>query len=551
MDHLVNNWVFGEVSPKLGGRFDLDMYWQGCETLQNFRTLIQGGITRRPPLKHVGTSYNGRLIPFTLSSGLSFLIELSAGKLRVWKDSAKGLETAIFASTGLDYVETPYSLSEVWSVQSAQYYDRLYLVHRDHKQKILLYSANAFSLTDFNITKDATTMFGQTANNYPGVIGICQNRIWLASTINNPYTTWVSRPPYSGSNNHSDFTTFDVVQVETEVIKSPDQWPMTETDEGDQIIDFSNKEAFMETKIDDEEVISAKCAMEIELASGRNDTIRWIAGMDNIFIGTAANEWMCPFDIDPTKQSASLQSSHGSREVLPKTLHDGIFFVTNGNALREFARTQNGSASSDLTFTADHILDDVVMDVVTLKDPNPMVYCVLANGDLAVLVYEKMYGVQSWAKWTTDGNFISLAVKEDQYGQHLYAIVERGIHFFLERFDFEETEHFIDRHTETVEGEKQYVSLMVGNRFDMTTDSGLSIGKSKKAREVWVRCLDTGKVSTGVLENQMQTSPSEVGSGDYRIPISGGAMKELRIRIQSVEDDPMTLLAMTYDVEVN
>ena len=121
----------------------------------------------------------------------------------------------------------------------------------------------------------------------------------------------------------------------------------------------------------------------------------------------------------------------------------------------------------------------------------------------------------------------------------------------MERFDFEEDEHFIDRHTETIEGDKQYVSLMVGNRFDMTTDRGPSIGKSKKAREVWVRCLDTGKVSTGVLENQMQTSPSEVGDGDYRIPISGGAMKELRIRIQSVGDDPMTLLAMTYDVEVN
>ncbi len=551
MDQLVNNWVFGEVSPKLGGRFDLDMYWQGCETLLNFRTLVQGGITRRPPLKHVGTALDGRIIPFTLSTGSSFIVELSAGKLRVWKDSATGLEIAIFASTGLDYVETPYSLSEVWGVQYAQYYDRLYLVHRNHRQKILLYSANAFTLTDFNISCDAASFFGQTSNNYPGVIGICQNRMWLASTINNPYTIWVSRPPYGGSPNHDDFTTFDVVQVETEVIKSPDLWPMTVTADGDNVIDFSNKEAFIETKTDSEEVVTAKCAMEIELASGRNDTIRWIAGMDNIFIGTAANEWMCPFDIDPTKQSASLQSSFGSKGILPQTLNDGIFFITNGNSLMEFSKAQNGSASNDLTFTADHVLNKQVMQVVTLKNPNPMIFCLLADGTLAVLVYEKTYGVQSWAKWTTDGKFRSLSVKEDDYGQKLYAIVNRGDLFQLEMFDFSESLHFVDRYGEAVDGDLQYESLMIGNRFDMNTNNGPTIGKSKKAKEVWVRCLDTGKLSTGVLSVKMQESQEEIGSGDYRIPISGGAMKELRIRIQSVGDSPMTLLAMTYNVEVN
>ena len=551
MNQLVNNWVFGEITPRLGGRFDLDMYSQGCETLLNFRNMLQGGITRRPPLKHVAETLEGRLIPFTLSSGESFLVELLHKKVRLWTNRDGDLAPVKVLPSNNDYIATEYLLTDLWAIQYAQYYDRLYLVHKDYPQSVLNISANSFSFGLFNVSTDAGRMLGKSAGNYPSVVGICQNRLWFASTINNPYTLWVSRPPYNGSNNHHDFLSFDVVNVETEVIKDPQSWPYTTNEQGDTVIDFSNPSAFIERKEDAEEVVNARCAMELELASGRNDTIMWVSGMDHIFIGTEANEWMCPFDIDPTKQSASMQSSYGSLPIQPQTLHDGILFLQRGNRLREVSRGQQGAVSVDLTFTADHILSKGVRQLAILKNPDPMVFCLMNDGTLSVLCYDKMYGMQGWSRWETEGRFVGLATHEDADGQKMYATVKRGDRYFLEYFDFNETDHFADRHGESVMGDLSYDSLMIGNRFDYVLENGPTIGRSKKAREVWVRCLDSGRISTGVDDRYMQQTNKAVGSEDFKIPISGGSRKELRIRIQSVQDDPLTLLAMTYDVEVN
>lgn len=48
---LVNNLRYGQVSSKMAGRFDLDMYSQGAKLVENFICMRQGGITRRPPEK--------------------------------------------------------------------------------------------------------------------------------------------------------------------------------------------------------------------------------------------------------------------------------------------------------------------------------------------------------------------------------------------------------------------------------------------------------------------------------------------------------------------
>ena len=37
----------GEISNKLKGRVDLAKYKNGCETLENFTVLPEGGVTRR------------------------------------------------------------------------------------------------------------------------------------------------------------------------------------------------------------------------------------------------------------------------------------------------------------------------------------------------------------------------------------------------------------------------------------------------------------------------------------------------------------------------
>lgn len=551
MNPFVNNWTYGEVSPKFGGRFDLPVYSQGCETLENFLPMKQGGLTRRPPLVHVADSEASRIIPFTLSSGASYILQFSNGKLSIWKDGAEGLEKVSFIVEGKpqDYIFSPYNATQMWEFQYAQYYDRMYFAHRSVQQYCLYFTGSTFEFSAFALTVDTGENLGQSSNNYPGMVAICQNRLWFASTTTQPYTMWASRP-YEDIGSHADFTTVDEATSETEVLKDPSEWPVDT--EGD--YDFSNPDALMETITETEEVVTARCAMELELASGRNDKISWIAPLNNVIVGTESSEWMLPFDIDPTKQSASMQSSYGCMAIQPVVLNNGLFYIQNGNRLREYSLSSEGIGNFDHSFTADHILDSGVVQIVALRNPQPMVVMLLETKELAVFTYDRMYQIQAWSRWDTDGEFISIAVKEDTGGiERLFAVVKRGTSYFLEEFDFGEDSVFCDRYdseSTADEDNLDYDSVMVSNRFDFMTDSGSSIGHSKKVKEIWVRCIGSGKVEAGV-EGYLETSITDVGSTDHRIFLSGGARKELSVEVHSVDNDPLTLLAMTYDVEVN
>lgn len=560
MNPLVNNWTYGESSPKFGGRFDLPIYNQSCASLLNFMPMKQGGVTRRPPLKHLANTVSSRIISFALSSGESFILEFSNSKLSIWKEDINGFSKVEFVVDlqVVDYLASPYTGAQIWEMQYAQYYDRMYFAHRDVQQQCLYYAAGSFSLVPFNLVTVDDEYLGRQANYYPGVVAVCQNRLWFASTNANPYTLWASRP-YEDSNSHADFTVKDEVTSETEVLKDPADWPTIPDENGHDTYDFSNPNALVETITDTEQVITARCAMELELASGRNDRIMWIAGLNNIIVGTEVSEWMLPYDIDPTRQSASMQSSYGSRAIQPVSLNNGLFYIQNGNRLREYSLSAEGIGNFDHSFSADHMLKAGVKQIIAMRNPEPMLVMLLTNGTLVVFVYDRMYDIQAWSRWATNGSIISIAVKESTGGvERLVAVVNRGQNYYLEYFDFNETLHFKDRYEVVVEGVAPsadsniaYESKKIGNRFDFLTQGGASIGQSKKVREVWVRCINSGRIKTGVDDANLETSTVAVGSSDYRIMISGGSRKELSMIIASVDDEPLTLLAMTYNVEVN
>ena len=46
----------GEISDRLKGRVDLDKYKHGCETLENFVVLPEGGVQRRSGIHYVSTA---------------------------------------------------------------------------------------------------------------------------------------------------------------------------------------------------------------------------------------------------------------------------------------------------------------------------------------------------------------------------------------------------------------------------------------------------------------------------------------------------------------
>jgi hypothetical protein len=98
------NFTSGELSPRMRGRVDVKKFLNGVEKLQNFNVHPQGGISRRPGLRHIKpTKIPGKqvlLVPFEFSDESSYMLEFGEGYIHFLKDRKPLLETRDRAISG-------------------------------------------------------------------------------------------------------------------------------------------------------------------------------------------------------------------------------------------------------------------------------------------------------------------------------------------------------------------------------------------------------------------------------------------------------------------
>jgi hypothetical protein len=99
---LINNFSAGELSPTVDMRNDLEKYYSGCKTMENFMPLLEGGATRIPGtyfVKEVADSTKKtRLVPFIFNSDQAFILEFGEEYIRFFKD-----ESQVVTDTILDF----------------------------------------------------------------------------------------------------------------------------------------------------------------------------------------------------------------------------------------------------------------------------------------------------------------------------------------------------------------------------------------------------------------------------------------------------------------
>jgi hypothetical protein len=117
----------GELSDELAGRIDLGKFNTGCEVLENARVLRVGGVTRRAGLKYLAPvwdeSRKSRLVGFRFSEAQGYVLELSHLTMRVIHAGA--VQPTVYV--------TPWSESQIFSLQFAQRIDRIIATHPDVK----------------------------------------------------------------------------------------------------------------------------------------------------------------------------------------------------------------------------------------------------------------------------------------------------------------------------------------------------------------------------------------------------------------------------------
>lgn len=87
---------YGYISPKLRGRADLDFYDQALDYLQNYKVTTQGEASYREGSIFVATTKDNnpaRLVPFIYKTEQAYVIEVTEGFMRFYKDNGLNTET--------------------------------------------------------------------------------------------------------------------------------------------------------------------------------------------------------------------------------------------------------------------------------------------------------------------------------------------------------------------------------------------------------------------------------------------------------------------------
>ena len=182
-----SNFTAGELSPRLDGRTDIQKYFNGCKTLENFVVHPHGGASRRPGTIFVrevkNSAHNVRLIPFEFNVEQAYILEFGDQYFRIHKDGG----TVVSSGSPVE-VTTPYLHTELADIKFTQSADVMYIVHPNHApRKITRTSHTAWTITavdfqrgpfqDANLT--STTL---TANGRTGTVTITARASTFAST---------------------------------------------------------------------------------------------------------------------------------------------------------------------------------------------------------------------------------------------------------------------------------------------------------------------------------------------------------------------------------
>jgi hypothetical protein len=153
-------WPAGELSSLLDGRSDLAALKQGLRRGRNVIPHQLGGMLQRPGLYFRGTALGAadnvtrvKLLPFVATASAAYVLELTAGFMRFWRDDEPVITTAdnvgrpgVVSLIGAPLtVATPYALADLRELQWCHANDVTWLAHAAHPvYRLVRYAEDEF-----------------------------------------------------------------------------------------------------------------------------------------------------------------------------------------------------------------------------------------------------------------------------------------------------------------------------------------------------------------------------------------------------------------------
>lgn len=161
---------------------------------------------------------------------------------------------------------------------------------------------------------------------------------------------------------------------------------------------------------------------------------RWLGSLGTLAAGTAGDEWRvrAPLDESLTPKNFNLkrQTSYGGSDIQVIEIGSVILFVDFvGRKIREFTfkEADQKYVAPDLTSLAEHITVSGIVSFAYQKNPDSILWCVLENGSLITMTYEREQNVVAWARMPMDGLVQSVMVIPAPLEDEVWISIVRAI----------------------------------------------------------------------------------------------------------------------------
>ena len=351
------------------------------------------------------------------------------------------------------------------------------------------------------------------------------------------------------------------------------------------------------------------------IGTGQQNRVRWMLSKDTLVIGTVGGEHLLGASKDeealtPTNVKAKLRTTYGSEDIASILVNQAVLFVQRGGKkIREFLFSFEDDAhkADDLTVFSNTITGGGIVAMAYQRTPDPTLWCIRTDGEIAIMTYEREQNVFSWSRIVTRSGdeFESIVViyggarNEDEVWVTVKRSVNSGTVRYVERFfqrampsaiaDMKYLDSFL---TDTGGDTTVEVAHLIGETVQVLGDglvqatktvSGggtitaaatatkyqVGLGYTSTLKPMKLDLADLGLATTKrinrAIVNVFETIGGEVGpdtsnlesiptgtatlfTGSKEISIPGGYSREADIIIRQTDPLPMTALSLTLDV---
>ena len=585
----LTNFTGGELSPRLDGRNDIAKYNSGCKTLENMIVYPHGSASRRSGTQFVAevkdSTKKTRLISFEFSTVQTYILEFGDQYIRFYKDNG------VILDGGSPYeISSPYLEAELFDIKFAQSADTMYICHPNHNPRKLTRTGHTnWTLVDdviingpfmdhnvetTTLTPSHKTVGATSTVTASAVTGINSNQGFLSTDVGRLLHI---------KDGHLKITsvTSTTVVVGTVIVDLGITTPITDFALGsfsdttgypacvtffEQRLVFAGTTAQPQTlffsrsadyeNFDDQyhETVADDDAIVYTIASNQVNAIRFLTATRTLIIGTAGGEFAVNGAgvgeaITPTNILINKQSNHGAANVDGIAVGNATLFLQRAKRkIRELAYNfdVDGYVAPDLTILAEHVTESGIIQMAYQEEPNSIVWCVRADGQLLGFTYQREQQVTAWHRHIFGGSFGSgNAVCEsvevlptDNSEYQVWVIVKRTINGATKRYveylhnqDFDETDdtsfNYLDSQlaydgsaTTTISGldhlEGEEVSILADGAThpNKTVSSGaITLDRSSTKVKVglpYVSLLQTMRIDAGSQNGTSQSKTKRI-----------------------------------------